>query len=213
MIYILNATKRLTKYKKQITSTIEEVLAKYNDFMPVGPLDVVVAENAWMSVPEQGMCGFTSTAHEIYIVLDLGQDVKSNIEKYLASTFAHELAHVVRLQHGLPLVASGHLADNVVGEGLADQLSRELYPDSYIPWIDALKDPEFSALKKRFVASWQESPYDHNAWFYGDTSKDLPRWTGYALGYALVGDYLKSANKKASEVLTIPTSDIVKVWL
>ncbi len=212
MIYILNATGKLTKYESQITIIINDVLEKYNVIKPINDLDIVVAENPGMSIPGRGLGGYTSTAHELYIPLDLSDDVEQNLDRYLALTMAHELSHVVRLQAGQPLASDGNLGDNVVGEGLADHLSLDLYPDSEIPWTHAVSGEELESLKTRFLKEYQQKPYDHNAWFYGAEYADLPHWGGYSLGYALIEDYLKLKNADIKDILLVSSDDILSVW-
>lgn len=214
MIYLLNATNRLDAYEHQIRTIVSDVLVQYEHIQHVGPLDVVVAENSSMAIPGRGLGGYTSTAHELYIPLDLNEgNVSANIDEYLALTMAHELSHVVRLQAGQPLASDGNLGDNIVAEGLADHLSLSLYPDRSVPWIDSLSDDDFERMKKRFLDEWQQKPYDHNAWFYGASYSDIPHWTGYSLGYALVKDYIESTNIAISNLLLTPTDTILQAWI
>lgn len=213
MICILNATGKLTRYETQIKNIINDVLEKYSTIKHINDLDIVVAENPSMSIPGRGLGGYTSTAHELYIPLDLKGDVEQNLDRYLALTMAHELSHVVRLQAGQPLATDGSLGDNVVGEGLADHLSLNLYPDGEIPWIHAVREKKFEDLKNRFIKEYQQKPYHHNAWFYGAEYANLPHWGGYSLGYALIEDYLKLKNADIKDVLLVSSDDILSVWL
>lgn len=214
MIYLLNATGRLSEYEQQIKSIITEVLEKYESVQHVGALDIVVAENPSMTIPGHGLGGYTSTAHELYIPIDLAaENVKENIDAHLASTMAHELSHVVRLQAGQPLAGDGNLGDNVIAEGLADHLSLSMYPDQDIPWTTSLRGAEFDRMKQQFLNEWQQKPYDHNAWFYGASYSDIPHWAGYSLGFAIVKDYLEQNNKMIDEILLTPTSTILTAWI
>lgn len=213
MIYVLNATRRFDDYIEQIKEIIEDVLRRYGEIIKVGPIDIVVAENAAMTIPGQGMGGYASSAHELYVPIDLDfGDTKTVIETHMASTIAHELAHIVRLQAGIAMAPAGTLADNVVAEGIADHLSVSLYPNQDTPWTTGLSEDEFGSMKKKFLAESNEAEYDHNGWFYGSKEKGLPHWTGYTLGYALVKDYLQSTEKAAADILLVPTSDVIAVW-
>ena len=53
--------------------------------------------------------------------------------------------------------------------------------------------------------------YDHGAWFYG--AGTLPRWIGYTLGYAIVGDWLKTVPEADGAALVeVPTADVLSAW-
>lgn len=214
MIHILNATGRLSPYKDQITKIIDDTLHMYNRISPVGPVDIVVAENPAMTIPDQGMGGYASTAHELYIPIDLdaGDPVKI-IDTHLASTIAHELSHIVRMQANIPFASSGNLADNVIGEGIADHMSISMYPNQDTPWTKALSTKvEFEKTKNKFLEESYEQHYDHNAWFYGSDTNNIPQWAGYSLGYTIVDNYLKKTNKKIHEILVIPTDEVLGTW-
>ena len=50
--------------------------------------------------------------------------------------------------------------------------------------------------------------YDHNAWFFG--AGRHPRWAGYRLGYALVGEWLAAKpDRTASGAISVPASEIL----
>ena len=51
--------------------------------------------------------------------------------------------------------------------------------------------------------------YNHDDWFFGPLSRDIPKWTGYSVGFRLVGDYLKRTGKKASELVVEPASSFL----
>ena len=49
--------------------------------------------------------------------------------------------------------------------------------------------------------------YDHLAWFFGTDESSIPRWTGYSLGFQLLGDYLhRYSAARASALATTPSA-------
>ena len=215
MLYILNATGRLTKYEDEIRNIINESIERYASIHVVKKLDIIVAENAAMTIPEHGVGGYTATAHEIYISLDLDHaDIALMIREHIGPTVAHELTHIVRLQEGSKLAVDGTLGDNVIGEGLADNVSVSLYPSQDTPWIKSLSNEDFEKMKTTFIAKYDHLNYNHSAWFYGSKEENIPRWSGYHLGYALVGDYLKAhTDLKIKDLVTLETKELMSIWL
>ena len=214
MLHILNATGRLSPYEEQIRHIVEKAVNKYTSLVEVSGFEIVVAENPDMAIKEHGIGGYTGTPQEIYISLDLGHErIKEMIEAHLGPTVAHELTHISRLQAGRPLAVGGTLADNVIGEGLADTMSVALYPAQDTPWIKSLNNTEFSAMKEKFLNECAQPYYNHSAWFYGSQPSEIPRWTGYHLGYALVNDYLTAHPElKIQDIISSDTADILSIW-
>ncbi len=48
--------------------------------------------------------------------------------------------------------------------------------------------------------------YNHWAWFFGSDACEIPRWAGYSLGFALIGDYLeRHPGSSAAALATVPS--------
>ncbi|PID31572.1 hypothetical protein CR983_00300 [Candidatus Saccharibacteria bacterium] len=213
MIHFLNATGRLTDYKDSISNIVKTVIERYESIHSLKPFDVVVAENRTRVNPGQGVGGLTSTAHEIYLALDLDEKhPRKNIDVHLAPIVAHELIHLLRAQAGLPSVPYCSLGDDVVGEGLADHFSLFLYPKQDTGWIDSLPKEEFERMKLRFVKEHKSTQYDRIAWVYGAEYADIPYCAGYTLGYAVVKDYLEVHDKHIKDILLKDADEIIGVW-
>ena len=52
--------------------------------------------------------------------------------------------------------------------------------------------------------------YNHFDWFFGSEKNNIPRWSGYSLGFDIVCNYLKLTNKKASELVSVDASEFIK---
>lgn len=189
----------LLKYSRLAAKKAEHVL-------PLSRVDIVLSVDPDGAVQEVGgIGGYTPDAHRVLISLDPGNpQFKKAIATALPETIAHELHHAARWH------AIGYgdaLLEALVTEGLADQFVRELFPKSRpFPWTRALSSKRADILLKRAKRVWKKR-YDHEAWFFGSTRLRIPRWTGYTLGYRIVGDYLKRhPDAKPSECAAMPAA-------
>jgi len=53
--------------------------------------------------------------------------------------------------------------------------------------------------------------YDYRKWFFGVGGNDIPQWTGYSIGFAIVGEYMQKTDKKASDLMDIPPEKFVEI--
>lgn len=59
------------------------------------------------------------------------------------------------------------------------------------------------------VLAHRTGPYDHGTWFYG-TGPEIPRWTGYTVGFELVRLYLaENTGARASGLVGQPAISFV----
>jgi uncharacterized protein YjaZ len=106
---------------------------------------------------------------------------------------AHEAHHAARFRgpgYGRTLLEA------IVSEGLADHFAVELLSVPVQPWSDALPFGETDSWLERARPVLDTAAYGHEAWFFASTS-EIPRWTGYTLGYRLVERY-KAAHPGAT---------------
>lgn len=97
-----------------------------------------------------------------------------------------------------------------MSEGLADSFSLQVWPESPLPpWVRALDRGSicrlWTAAKRRFG----RSSYNHGEWFYG--KEQLPRWTGYALGFRLVQTYVDNhPGTTPADLVDTPAATMVR---
>ena len=92
---------------------------------------------------------------------------------------------------------------HVVAEGLADRFAAQLCPQVSFPWDHALTAAE---TRKEWAAAKRElyaSSWDPGYWLYGN---GLPRWTGYTLGWQIVGRYLAAHRLRAAAAVNRPST-------
>ncbi len=190
-LHVLTASGRLEPHIRLLE---QRIIAAYCDATAVidlgdEPVDVVVRDAPTVTIPEIGIGGVAPDRHTIFISLDTAHSRFDHaIRSELARTIVHELHHVARRRAGC---RGRTLWAAIVHEGLADHFSVELYGGDPPLWSLGLPEPALEALTLRAVAEGGDAPYDHGAWFYGTSPAVIPRWAGYAIGWRVVGEYLR----------------------
>lgn len=174
--------------------------------LPVTTIEVVARPNP--NNPDAGVSGFADpgTGDVTVFVKPARADFEESLAKWLPALLAHELHHAVRIVDGPGYGDS--LTEAIVTEGLAEVFSLEVFPET----------PEAApaeAMPRRSVCRWwararslRGRPYDHGQWFHG--SGEIPRATGYSIGYAIVRDHLRRhPEQTAADLVTTPARRIV----
>ena len=118
---------------------------------------------------------------------------------------AHELHHVARLRAvGYPRTVAGLAAF----EGLADRYAIDFGARTVPPWSAALEGAELAHWRNRVVAEHPQHDFSAPEWLFG-TTPEIPHWTGYAVGYAIAGDYLQVTGSTAARSTGASDDDIV----
>lgn len=180
----------LAAHEEAITSLIRRTLDRTDRAMPVGFVRFQVTTTRRLVIPEWGLGGLTLGPNDVEIAVDPDfPGLAEVLPQHLPQIVAHELHHCVRWQ-GLGY-SYGTLLEALATEGLADHFAVELLGAPIPPWSDAFAESRTAFYLAR-ARPELDSPYDHPAWFLGARPADLPRWTGYTLGFRLVRDYLES---------------------
>ncbi len=208
-LHILNASGLLSSVTKQIEDEFAKSLIKISDKLPISDVDVAIYNNPRGTISELGIGGYTPNGHLVFVYLDSKfPNIKRVIKEQLKRTLAHELHHCLRWRN------PGYgktLLEALLTEGLADHFDLEVNGGDLEPWCTALNREEIVAFIKRAKIEYDNKSYDHRAWFFGSKEKSIPRWTGYALGFTLVENYLKAnPDKKASKLYAIKAEEFVK---
>lgn len=157
-------------------------------------------------IPEVGFGGFNPGTHEVRLFADpASTDLEAIFRAQLMPTLAHELHHAARRR---AIGYGSTLLQAAVSEGLADHFSLQVVPAPPPPWSTALSNAELEVWLPEVVAR-STGPYDHSEWFFG-TGPSAPRWTGYAVGFELVGDYLERyPEQRPSDLVDEPAGSFV----
>ena len=127
----------------------------------------------------------------------------------------HELCHAARWGKNDEWINS--LLDGVISEGIATYLEAEFVKDCnektvFIKTILERSDEENEKILEKLRSQLDSNYYDYDTIFFGG-SNDLPRWSGYSLGYYLVRKYLKKTGKKIEDAFADKYADFKTIVL
>ncbi len=170
-----------------IEQIVRHTLSSVNAVMQIDDVQINVVVDPVQTIPELGIGGFSASEQEIRLFVDPASPVySSSLSTELFPMLAHELHHTARRR----TVGYGStLFEAIVSEGLADHFSIEVAGGEPPLWSEALTESELEAWTTRAAETWHNRPYNHGHWFFG-TNGEIPRWTGYAIGYQVIADYL-----------------------
>ena len=117
-----------------------------------------------------------------------------------------EAAHSIRAQRlGSGEVFGGGLLQSFIVEGIAGHFVSKVLRIEKPEWFNPLKNVTdvLSLAEKEFDGKYCNS----NKWFFG-LDKDVPLWSGFALGYYIVDNYLKNSNKDIFDIFDISSEEI-----
>ena len=205
-IHILSSSKDLKPFVMVLRSVTKSVEISIKKFVPLNDIDVVFYVNPEGTIKEIGIGGYTPVANTVFISLNPKHPkFREGIKKELPYQLAHEINHAIRFRTPIPKET---LFEAMISEGLADRFAMEITNRKNPPaWSVALTTKQKKELLKKASKEWNNSTYDHNAWFYGSTTKKIPRWTAYTLGYDIVADYLQRyPETPASKLVSVQAS-------
>ncbi len=209
-IHILNASGKLAPIKEDLVKIIRKTVTRAKRYLPLQSLDILVMESLHPAALKDmdGMGGYCPSKHRIELSLDLKHpSIKKNLKSTLKKSLLHELHHAARWSKVKTL--DDRLIDILVSEGLADCFVEELTGHKPI-WTQTVKGKRLIQLTKRMQREYMSTTYSYEDWFIvGSKKRTIPRWTGYAVGYALIKDYLEAENKTASELVHLRADKLI----
>jgi hypothetical protein len=184
---VLRDTGELDPWRGAIEQGVRQALALASPLIPVSRVRIEVSAGLAGVIPELGFGG-RADPETVRLVFQPSSLLDDTIGTDLMPLVAHELHHVARLRSvGFP----ENLLAAMVLEGLADRFSVEVAGVDPPLWSSALSAAEIEIWLARAREIWLSGSYDFDAWFFGTTS-EIPRWTGYTLGFEIVGRYLET---------------------
>lgn len=172
--------------------------------IPIDPIRFEVFVDRPRVIPGYGIGGYTVGPTSIEIVIDptyagLGEV----LPRRLPPLAAHELHHAVRWRGPGPPPT---LLEALVFEGLADRFAVELMGAPVPPWCLAFPESETADYLALARPEFDDSGFNFGAWFFG-IGTSLPRWTGYTLGFHLVGAYQARTGRSAAQLVHTPAEE------
>lgn len=168
-------------------------------------VDVLITNRIPMIIPENGAGGYTFSADFIRINVD-DEKVTENL---ISENIVHELCHAARWGKNDEWTKS--LFDGLIFEGLACVLESGFVKDKaekslFIKTVIGREDNENERILKSIYKKLDSNDYDYDTIFFNGND-NLPRWSGYSLGYYLVKKYLKKTNKKIEDAFADKYAD------
>lgn len=209
-LHVLNASGKLTLYLKEIKKIFDETVIKILKKIPLSNIDVVVSEYAEGVIPELGVGGnaYDPNVVSIYLNSKFPNFVNKTLKEELKRIIPHELNHTMRSQ----AIGYGEtLLKAMISEGLADHFEMEINNKGPHMWDVVLSAGQMKAMMEKAKKEYNSKNYNHYEWFFGSKEKGIPRWTGYALGFNLVAEYLKkNPDKKPSQLYNLKAEEFIK---
>ena len=196
-VHILSGSKDIKPYADELKSIAKSAVEAVKKLLPIKNVDIVFYDNPGATFNEDGLGGiggFTPNAHIVFVSLNPRHShFRNSLKNELFYMLVHELHHTIRWQKQ---VEGDTLLEAMIFEGLADHFAMEV-TERKTPTIysNALTPEQKKIFLKKASQEWVKPSYNHNVWFYGATPNEIPRWTGYTLGYELVEKYLRTHPK------------------
>ena len=192
--------------KEKITKSVDDLLLEIGDKISFKKFDVCFSYDNEQCLEEEGLGLRIFNESTIFVFL-LENKKWDEVEENFKQLFTYELVHLARAQKlGWAESYEGGLLEAMVVEGLAGHFLIELFNNEPKAWFNDVSG-KYMLLKKAEKEFGNHS-HNHNLWFFGSNEKEIPMWTGYSLGFYIVGDYLKRSGSLASEVISIPSKKI-----
>ena len=175
-------------------------------------IDLLVTNRLYdIIIPEDGVGGRTRTSDFIEFAID----EEKATENLISEMVAHELCHAARWGKNDEWINS--LFDGVISEGIATYFEAEFVKDRtektvFIKTILERSDEENEKILEKLRSKLDSNYYDYDTIFFNG-SNELPRWSGYSLGYYLVRKNLKKTGKKIEDAFADKYADFNAVVL
>ena len=212
-VLLANSNGNLRNIEQMIKEAVKEAeLYAFSRLNIDWDIDLMVTSHMpFVLIPEDGVGGRTYWSDLITICVDEEKLAKSKMTEMLV----HELCHAARW--GKNDEWANSLFDGVVSEGIATYLEVEFIKDRtektvFIKTILERSDEENEKILEKLRSQLDLNYYDYNTIFFNG-SNELPRWSGYSLGYYLVRKYLKKTGKKIEDAFADKYADFRAIVL
>lgn len=204
---LTEANNNLSNSKKMILAAIKTAEEYTFSKLSINwDIDLLVTNRLYdIIIPEDGVGGRTRTSDFIEFAIN----EEKATENLISEMITHELCHAARW--GKNDEWANSLFDNIISEGIATYLEAEFVKNRkektvFIKTILERTDKENQKIFEILRSQLDSNYYNYNTIFFNGDD-DLPRWSGYSLGYYLVKKYLKKTNKKIEDAFTNKYSD------
>ncbi len=204
--HIMRASGKLEPFLEIINDIQENYLPELCNKLSASDVDIIICDDASRAIPETGVGGWAFHPNLLSIYIDPeSKNLAERLQSELKSTLAHELHHVTRWRL---MGYQDTLLESIITDGLADHFDIDFNAGSPHPWDVALGDDELEKYLKEASLIWNNQGFDHGQWYLGTSG--IPRWTGYALGFKLVNDYvMKTGDRDPKSLIRLPVTAFI----
>jgi len=198
-LLLTEANGNLSNSRKMITSAVKTAEEYIFPKLKVDwDIDLLVTNRLYdIIIPEDGVGGRTRTSDFIEFAIN----EEKATENLISEMIAHELCHAARWGKNDEWINT--LFDGMISEGIATYLEAEFVKDReektvFIKMILGRTADENEKILEKLRYQLDSNYYDYDTIFFNGND-ELPRWSGYSLGYYLVKKYLEKTNKKIED--------------
>lgn len=187
-LHWLEAVGSLDPWRRVIEAEIAVAWEAAERHASLPEIDLLVQRVPQGGIPHLGMGGWAYRPNCLAMTLDPDNPhfAEALAGGALQRLVVHELAHCLRFA---AIGYNHNLGDAMVAEGLCGHFTHQCLGTPPEAWETALTPAQQAEWLFR-AREAAEGPYHHDAWFFGRGPGAAPKWTGYTLGFILVGRYL-----------------------
>ena len=205
--HILDASGALSSHTELLKDLLKNWVSHIGGRRPIRALDICVAHHPEGTNKELGIGGAAHSGIRLDIFLDANNpNLQSSLENEFPAVLAHEMHHCARLAE-IPVADT--LGECFVIEGLACQFETEITGLPLPSFIPADVGGQFRDYLAASLPILNSTDFDFESWFLGKSPEEMPKYTGFAIGFGLVGDYLKCNQLTAAQAYAVPAADVL----
>lgn len=208
-LHLINASGSLNAFIEDIQLEFSRTIKIVTEKLPLDNIDVVIWDNSESTIEQYGIGGHTIKANYISISLaPKNPNIHKNFRKNFENTLIHEFNHAARMQ-ALPREYVSRLEASIM-EGVAEHFEIEVTGKQPEIWDTAVTGKDLKKFVKIAKENKSTTDYIYYDWLFGNKKTGIPEWTGYSVGFYLVGEYLKKhPDKKASTIYALDEKEFV----
>jgi Predicted Zn-dependent protease (DUF2268) len=197
-----------------IVDGIRNIMPRIQKLIPADSIAIDLAMSSSEVLPMFGVGGRTTSDHAVSFYFD-PRNPNFRLE-FLVRSLVHECFHPTRLRMSHWQLT---LLECMITEGLADHFMIELLNGDRPVWSSALTEEEIKqyivhakpVLHLKFESWTDEFTQKYFVpWMFGRKGDDpIPEWTGYALGWRIVDNYLKAHPEARASSLVFAPAEVI----
>lgn len=207
--HILDVNRKPVASYDQLLSIVPQSAAKAAKLLNADGINISLIPFKSGYAPKSGIGGFSFSPYRLELLLDseredLGQIIRSE----LPAVLGHEMHHCVRAKHNSNPATLGEF---ITIEGLAThfeiQMNGGVQPSLFkkfpakVDWRDLLEEA---------LPSLNTKAFSFNDWFLGGNAEQIPKYTGYMIGFLAVSYYKSQAEVSDFDMIDLTCDELLQ---